>query len=244
MSVRKSLGVFDNADGNEFKRRIKLEIRTSECVTCLAFNANTNKASVQVDACEVVKDLFAVEGTKRLEPIILHEIPVEHPGMTAAGHLTLGGPQSGDTGRLVVQSRNIDEWLRTGRSYDPVHAAVLVLQNGVFVPGLRPDPKLQGKLPITANVAELHHDAMIHIGRAADEFPVLGQAFLSLYNAMVATFNTHTHGYIDTNGPASTPGLTSPPTSTPMPVLTPITLDPMTPVDHLAQTIRIRGNNG
>lgn len=227
-------GVWEGVDGAD-SRKLKLSIHTNAVATVTSFNPTTNKVSLTVDSMQIAKDLFGLDIDQPSAPIPLADISVEWPAMTTLAHVTTD-LSPGDTGTIVTMSRSLQKWIELGLPYDPVQAATHALQDSIFRPGLRPDPKMSDKLPVSTNMMEIHHDVMISIGRLAAENPVLGNALLALWNANVTIFNTHTHGYI---GDFAVPAITTPPSSVPPPAVAPIQMSEMTP-SHISQTIRIR----
>lgn len=132
-------------------RRVKLSIRTHVPAKVIAYDAATQKATVEVATKQVVKvvdlrrippDAESVEGvpptaTATRRAFILPNVPVVWP-RTIAGYITFP-LVAGDTGELHVGDRDLTAWIKAGVASRPVQLRTHDLADSVFHPGLHAD---------------------------------------------------------------------------------------------------------
>lgn len=179
-------------------RQVKLQVRTHSVATIKTYNPTTQKATVTVDALQVVRvvdpnkvpaQALTVVGTPpnaqaTLRPFTLTGIPVAWP-RTNSGYLTFP-LNAGDTGTLHIQDRSIAQWLTIGQATDPVSAFIHSLADSVFQPDLHADTN--PITPLTDPTATvLEGTALVKIGRAAADFPILGTTLATVLTPIIAT---------------------------------------------------------
>lgn len=151
---------------------------------------------------------------------ILEELPVIpsvkviHPGGTDwALHIPIA---TGDTVQLIINQWDHSEWSRTGEVVGPADKRDFSLAHAVALPGLRLDSK-----PITgasATNTTLHHSSGFAITVTPTTFEVggngdaaaLASKVLTELQALVSTFNSHVHPYVDTLPVGTAASVTSP----------------------------------
>jgi len=227
------LGLYELGDDPEISdlfrvalRRLKLEIRTSTPATIVAYDPARQVATLTVDHLQTVAVIDEVQAAKlvaagavvegvppnaeaTLPPVQLVDIPVRWP-RTNLGYLTF--PLApGDTGELVCSDRSLDQWLAKGIPSDPVLASTHLLENGVFVPGLKPAANVLPPTSLTDTV--LDGATGIQLGYGATDFVALASLVLAELQAIKVAFDTHIH---------PTPSGASSPPTVPMPTPGPV----------------------
>jgi hypothetical protein len=147
-------------------RNTKLGIRTAVPSRVVAYDAVTQRATVQPDILAVMN---TETGIQPQLPIELVEIPIAWP-RTKLGYLTFPLAK-GDTGLLVVSDRSIDKWSTKGVPTDPGFNHTHNMIDGVFYPGLHSDidpitPPTSGSDPVLEGTA-------IQLGAGATLFVAL-----------------------------------------------------------------------
>ena len=172
-------------------RGLSLSLRTHSVGTVVAYDTETQRASVRVDALQVLKDL-GVEPTpanplpESVQPaIVLKEIPVAFP-RTSSGYLTF--PISvGDTGELHVQDRNLSQWLEIGQATDPVSAFIHNLADSVFHPNIF--PASNPIAPPTSQTATVLEGPAINLGAQAVDPIALATLTDQIFSILDGVFN-------------------------------------------------------
>jgi hypothetical protein len=177
-------------------RGLVLSLRTHSVATIVSYNPATQRATVRVDALQVIKDLGVTPTranplpTSTQAPIVLDDVPVAFP-RTSSGYVTF--PLSaGDTGELHVQDRSLDQWLEVGQATDPVSAFTHSLADSVFHPNLFPSSSPIS--PPTSSTATVVEGPTINLGPLAASPLVKGDqlssAFVAYCTTIAAAFAT------------------------------------------------------
>ena len=150
-----------------FGRKLRLSMRTNTVATVISFNPIIRRVTVTLDILQIIK-VFGIPGdpnaTAPTLPVKLTDIPVHTPG-SGTGFLEFP-ILPGDTGKITIMDRSIQQWLLLGAPVDPVQSATHALQDAVFEPGLRPTTRPYAA-PADQTAAVLHHDTFIKLGAAA-----------------------------------------------------------------------------
>jgi hypothetical protein len=171
------------------KRNTELGIRTVVPGRVLTFDPATQRASVELDQ---IISLKGEGGSRQLRPVIIPSAKVRFPVASGGASYMTFPILPGDNGHVYISDRSLEKWdLSDGlTAVDPELRHTHNVVDGIFEPGLRPRARAIPNFDMTAAVME---SALIRIGEAATESAVLGNAMLALYNAFVASFNSHTH---------------------------------------------------
>ena len=212
----------------------KLSLRTATIgkviasdVQPLGFDAATQLCTLQVQIPRIIKDTDNPGKVIIQPPITLKNIPVYFP-KTANGWLTFP-VNIGDTGEIIIQDRNPNNWYQSGQIVDSVYRGTHNLAFGVFHPGLSDTANRIENFDITATVLEASN--FLKLGKDAQEFAVLGTQIINKLNELINVFNNHIHLV---SGTTSAPG--SPIVATVAPTLT--TQSPVT-TSILSQKVQV-----
>ena len=170
--------------------------------TVLSYDSVTQTASVRVVPCFRRRDPSNGGLPVCYRPPDLHNLPVGFPGGDAWG---MTWPlTAGDTGRVVVLDRSIDEWKASGAATtEPQDPRRHDLTDAVFAPDIAPPgaPRASDSVDASAMVIR---GAEIKMGSAsASDFVALSSLVESEIAALWTAMNTHVHSGV-TSGAAIT----------------------------------------
>ena len=133
--------------------KLRTEINTSMPAVVRAVRGNTVDVEIPV--------LRIITSGGKLRPLEIDMVPVVYPG---AGRWTLKFPiAKGDSGLLVFAQRDCDSWFASGEETVPGTGRMHDYSDGIFIPGLRPDPdahkvpdslQVEGPQGVAIDVAE------------------------------------------------------------------------------------------
>lgn len=174
MSIPERKGIYQVPENPELsdllrihKRNIMLQLRTSTIARVISFNPGTQTVELTVENPPVALDPLRPNAAPLPQPpIVLKNIPVAFPvsGPSAAPSYFTVPIKPGDTGELIIQDRDPNNWLKSGLVADPVNRATHNLAYGVFHPGVRPQAERITNYDIVATVVE---GPEIKVGRMA-----------------------------------------------------------------------------
>ncbi len=168
------------------------DVRVSLPGIVQSYDAARQRADVQ----PAIRDGYFDEAGERAAddlPVVT-EVPVVFPG---AGAASITWPLSpGDEVLLVFSSSSLDRWLARGGVVDPEDDRRHDLTDAIAIPGLR-----HARLPAAAlGAGVVVRASSIQLGSSAAVDPVARKSDL---DALIAIFNTHTHGGVSSGGQIS-----------------------------------------
>ena len=133
-----------------------------------------------------------ITGEREVESMpVVTEVPVLFPG--SGGRRIKFPVTKGDTGLLIFSEASLDLWLAKGGEIDPGDDRRFSLSDAVFIPGLQAFPDTSDNTPIIEFTAggEIHAGGSNSLATKAD------------IDALITTFNSHTHTGVTTGGGTS-----------------------------------------
>lgn len=196
-----------------FRSSIMRDLRVALPARVETYDADKQKASVQ----PLLRSPFATEtGEAKHERLpMVNEVPVQ---WQSGGGAFLTFPLAkGDTGLLVFTDLSLDEWLQHGGEVEPMDPRAHHLSDGVFIPGLYPFGMPRQGTSSSHVVLHVPAGTELHLGEAnPTDFVAMAQKVLDRLNAIVASFNGHSHTAVLTVDPIlnTATGSTNSPTDT------------------------------
>lgn len=166
----------------QLQRKIEMDVRVAAPAKTIAYNATTQRATVELGFIPVEA---SDSGSVLKKPIRLYNVPVSFP-RSSAGYIALPmNANGGDTGMLVFSDRALTNWLASGKATDPINARTHNLADGVFFPGITTDVDPLGSVSHLVAGTTVIEGTKIHLGDTASaESVIKGTTYIAAENAL------------------------------------------------------------